>query len=471
MRRVQWVACCSTDSKSLPVLDRVSKSRAARASEEALNETFARGLAAHQQGDRQQAREAYLQVLAQRPDSAPCLQLLGVLEHMEGDSVRGLALLRRAYALAPTDRDIRQNLANLLSDIEQLEEAALLYRGLIAEQPGQWFHHANLSAALRRMGHFEDARASACKALAIDSRQPLAWMAKGNAEACARRIDEAIASYEQVIALQPGLFAAHHSLCRLLLQQEQRHWWSRRRLSRTRRAYQRWAEADPHGTTARFMLQALQGDALPARMPDEVVRATFDHFAPDFERQLAQLDYCGPQRVMDALERAGIRQGADLQVLDAGCGTGLAGPLLRPLARRLVGVDLSPPMLGKAKAKGCYDQLEEGELASWLGLQSDCFDLLVSVDVLNYFGELESVLRAAAGALRPGGRIAFTVERSAQPGYCLTCAGRYAHHRDYVAQCLASAGFEQTVVESISLRKESGQPVQAWLFLSSLGTG
>ncbi len=449
----------------------MSKFRASRASGEALNETFARGLAAHKEGRRQQAREAYLQVLAQRPDSAPCLQLLGVLEHMEGDSVRGLSLLRRAHALAPADRDIRQNLANLLSDIEQLEEAASLYQELIAEQPGQWFHYANLSAALRRMGHFEDARASACKALAIDSRQPLAWMAKGNSEACAKRIDEAIASYEQAIALQPGLFAAHHSMCRLLLQQEQRHWWSRRRMSRTRRAYQRWAEVDPSGTTARFMLQALHGDVLPARMPDEVVRATFDQFAQDFERQLALLDYRGPQCLVDALDRAGIKPGADLQVLDAGCGTGLAGPLLRPLARHLVGVDLSLPMLSKARAKGCYDQLEEGELAAWLGSRVACFDLLVAADVLNYFGELEGVLRAAAGALRPGGRIAFTVEVSRQPGYRLTCAGRYAHHVDYVTKCLGSAAFERPVAESISLRKESGQPVQAWLILASRSAG
>ena len=38
-----------------------------------------------------------------------------------------------------------------------------------------------------------------------------------------------------------------------------------------------------------------------------------------------------------------------LDVLDLGCGTGLCGPLLRPYARALAGVDLSPQMLERMR--------------------------------------------------------------------------------------------------------------------------
>ena len=50
-------------------------------------------------------------------------------------------------------------------------------------------------------------------------------------------------------------------------------------------------------------------------------------------------------------------------MLDAGCGTGLCGPLLKPFAGRLDGVDLSPRMLAKAAAIH-YTAEEEMRLAT-----------------------------------------------------------------------------------------------------------
>ena len=54
-------------------------------------------------------------------------------------------------------------------------------------------------------------------------------------------------------------------------------------------------------------------------------------------------------------------------MLDAGCGTGLCGPLIAPYARRLVGVDLSERMLAQARARDVYDELVKGELTAYLG--------------------------------------------------------------------------------------------------------
>ena len=51
-------------------------------------------------------------------------------------------------------------------------------------------------------------------------------------------------------------------------------------------------------------------------------------------------------------------------VLDAGCGTGLCAPLLRPHATHLTGCDISVPMLEKAKAKLGYDALLRSDLGA-----------------------------------------------------------------------------------------------------------
>ena len=93
----------------------------------------------------------------------------------------------------------------------------------------------------------------------------------------------------------------------------------------------------------------------------------------------------------------------DLDVLDAGCGTGLCGPLLAPYARRLVGVDLSERMLDQARARDVYDELVKGELTEYLAASAGTFDAIVSADTLVYFGPLEAVAEAAERALRPGG--------------------------------------------------------------------
>jgi SAM-dependent methyltransferase len=52
--------------------------------------------------------------------------------------------------------------------------------------------------------------------------------------------------------------------------------------------------------------------------------------------------------------------------VDLGCGTGLMGPLLRPHCGQLCGVDLSAGMVGKARQRGCYDELAVGELVQYL---------------------------------------------------------------------------------------------------------
>ena len=70
---------------------------------------------------------------------------------------------------------------------------------------------------------------------------------------------------------------------------------------------------------------------------------------------------------------------------------------------------------------------------------------MASADTLVYFGDLRPVAAAAAGALRTGGLLIFTVEKagSADPegrGFFLQPHGRYCHTEDYVRRTLAEAG-------------------------------
>jgi predicted TPR repeat methyltransferase len=160
------------------------------------------------------------------------------------------------------------------------------------------------------------------------------------------------------------------------------------------------------------------------------------------------------------LEDAGISPAKQLDVLDAGCGTGLCGPLIAPYARRLTGVDLSEGMVAHAKEKGVYDALVVSELTSYLDAHPEAFDLIVSADTLVYFGDLSRVAVAAARALRSNGLLIFTLERAVRDGmdYRLEMHGRYCHAQAYVEEVLCCAGLVPEIRHA-ELRMEAGAPV------------
>ena len=130
----------------------------------------------------------------------------------------------------------------------------------------------------------------------------------------------------------------------------------------------------------------------------------------------------------------------------------------------LVGVDLSPKMVEKARLRGDYDDLLITEITGYLRTRPSSFDLLVAADVFVYFGDLREVLAASAASLRPGGHYAFTLERCATgEDWHLNPHGRYSHGEDYLHRLAAEAGFRVVSIESVVPRHEGGQPVPGML--------
>ena len=223
--------------------------------------------------------------------------------------------------------------------------------------------------------------------------------------------------------------------------------------------YEAWLRAEPGNPIAGHLLAACTGRGVPERGADAYVAAEFDRFADTFDSVLGKLEYRAPALVAAALRRACGEPRGDLDVVDAGCGTGLLAPYLRPYARRLAGVDLSPRMLEKAAARAVYDELRAAELTSYLASSPHAFDLVAASDTLNYFGDLAGVLAAAAGSLRPGGKLVFTLEHAPEEdpvpaGYRIHPDGRYMHSEAYLRKTLAAAGFEAPAIESGVLRRE-----------------
>jgi predicted TPR repeat methyltransferase len=442
--------------------------------------------ALHGRGELEAAAAAYRRAIDAEPGHFRALHNLGVIEEALGRTAEA----ERAYAAAieahPEGPLSHYSLARLRQLASRLDEAEAGYRRAIELDPDFAEAHFNLGQLLLERGAAPDAEHVLREAVRAGHASPGATSLLGDALFAQRRLpealdayrrtaeiapddaatqfdlaktleflkrsDEAILCYRRSLELEPASTAANEGLVRALDAAGRR--------DEALAAVRGWIEREPDEPVARHMLASLGGAEAPARASDAYVANTFDRFAGDFDATLARLDYRAPQLVMGAAAVLLGEPGGGLDVLDAGCGTGLAGPMIRPWARRLEGVDLSGEMLLRAQRRGGYDALHHAELVEFLGREEAAWDLIVSADALCYFGPLEEVFAAAARALRPGGALVFTLERL-QHGlrFALNAHGRYAHEEAYAHAALAAAGFDVTPGRGM-LRMEGGVAVE-----------
>jgi predicted TPR repeat methyltransferase len=416
------------------------------------------GIRFHQAARLQEAESIYKTLLGVNPDQPDVLHFLGVLSHQLGRSDEAIDLIRRAIARAPDYADAHNNLGNVLKELERQEEAAECYRTVISLKPDHTEAYNNLGNVLRRQGMIAEAIAAYETAIRLKPDCPDAYQNLGNALKGIGRLDEAVSAYSKAIALRPSdgtAYMLYRNLGHALYRSGQS--------EKAVRVIREWLMREPDNPFAQHLLAAFSGQGVPERASDEYVRRLFDEYAVTFEESLRELKYRAPELIGSAIANELAPAGGDLDVLDAGCGTGLCAPLLRPYARRLVGVDLSPKMVTKAQARGLYDEILTAELTGFLEQRTDEYDVIVSADTLVYFGVLESVCAAAACALRPGGRVLFTLERAqesdAPRGFRLHPHGRYSHTEGYVQRALAVAGLQVGSIVEASLRLEAAEPV------------
>ena len=332
-------------------------------------------------------------------------------------------------------------------------EAEALYRDILSRQPRHLAARRGLAEVLSTLGRAENAAAARRKARALEAEN-LCKVA--DAALLHGRFDAAITCFERALELEPDSREAIRSLAEA--------WYGRRNLKKALGLYRRYLELNPGSVIGTHMVAALGDGPKPPRASDDYVRALFDRFAEDFDRKLVEdLGYRGPELLLEAVTGVLPRSPPRLDILDLGCGTGLVGLQFRPLARRLEGVDLSPKMIEHARARGIYDAIWAAELTAAMEAMNEKFDLLVAADVFIYLGDLEQVFAAAAGALRPGGLFAFTLEWWHRPGYRLQGSGRYAHNPAYVRKSAKAAGFKEVSGTEAELRLEFRKPVKGYV--------
>ena len=420
-----------------------------------MPEALTRAVAHQKSGELAPAERLLTAVLEIEPENPTALHFLGLLRYQQARRDEAIALVRRAVEANPDYADAHNNLGNILKVQGRREEAERAYRRTLELAPQHTDALNNLGLLLKAAGRLTEAVDAFDAAISAAPRHTTAHYNRGNALVDLGRDEEAIAAYRRALEVFPGHYEALKCLGVELYRVG--------RIEEARETYRQLLAIDPDNPVAAHMLAACAGAAAPERASDRYVRRVFDNMASTFDEHLARLEYRAPTLVAQALARdAGKPRGA-LDILDAGCGTGLGGERLRAFADRLVGVDLSTGMLARAREKAVYDELVAGELTAFLRGRPAGFDAVVAVDTFNYFGELAELFAAAAGALRRSGLLIFTLEVAAEEsgagGHQLQVNGRYRHSEAYLRDCLAGSGFKILALETACLRMEGGEPV------------
>ena len=152
---------------------------------------------------------------------------------------------------------------------------------------------------------------------------------------------------------------------------------------------------------------------MPDPIPDAMarkrrVREAFDAIAANYDT-LRFVQVCARRLI----ELTGLPAGA--RVLDVATGTGLvalaASHMVGP-GGRVVGVDLSPEMLERARLKGqkmgiTGVDFRQGD-AEHLAFADASFDVVLCASALFFMPDMPAVVRECRRVLRPGGAFAFT---------------------------------------------------------------
>ena len=366
--------------------------------------------------------------------------------------------LKEAVARTPEDAEAHSALAAHYFAAGSLDAAVEAYALARDAAPDVPHGHYNLAAVLHEQGQSEEAMEVLGEAaLALPGSALLHYGQACMLQALGRN-DEALGKFMAALEIEPGDANAWYGAGTALHRLDD--------MLRADHCFSMALECDPDHASAQYMRDAMGGGH--KRGPAELfVRELFDNYSEHYDaHMLRTLDYQGHELVRDSVLRI-LPEMQEARVLDLGCGTGLAGSLLRDRAAELVGVDVSAKMLRRARALDCYDTLVCSNIADYLIEEEvDVFDLVIAVDVFIYIGALDELFQRIAKVLGPGGLFAFTIEEMQDVDWEVAPSGRVRHALSYLESLRRGLGFESMVVKRHRLRNEAREPcwgyVLAW---------
>ncbi|HEY7987136.1 MAG TPA: tetratricopeptide repeat protein [Methylophilaceae bacterium] len=385
-------------------------------------------------------------VISNHPNSGISWKALGIALQAQGKD--SLNALQKAAKLLPDDAETQRNMAILLQSSGRLAEAEVFHRRAAVLKPDMAEAHISLGLALFDQAKLSAAETCFKKALTLQPDSFETHNNLGKTLYAQGKLAEAEICYRRAIDRNPEFMNAYFDLGNILKDQN--------KLADAAECFKSCLALDPEDTQgSRLLLASIGIEPLPLRASDAQLDSLYSIRAQTWDKN-TKTSYHGAELVARALKEFSS-QSITPSILDAGCGTGSVGLLIHTMTEKLDGIDLSAPMLEKAREKGIYANLIETDLVSYMVDNPRRYDAITCAATLIHFGDLTPAFEAAASCLKDHGLFIFTLfpndhaqdsqEVIVAPSSELARGGCFAHSRDYVRRLAKENGF---MVESLT---------------------
>jgi len=440
------------------------------------------------------AKQQYIKALELDPDSATAHNNLANILIKQNLTEEATRHYREAIRIRPEYTDAHYNLGLVLAKQEKTQETREHLEAILRWDPNNISALHNLGAILAEQGNFDAAVTYLKKVLEqepqhIETLKNLGavYLKQKQSELALQcylrllpvttdfdvyynigiiyleqnRYRDAEQYFQQALAIKPNDFATLNNLGAICLKIEDH--------PQAIKYYQAALQVEPDNEEIRYLLAALTEtdnyNAMEAA-PKEYVQNLFNQYAPYYDKHLTKfLNYKVPELLYAALVKELDKSTANLTILDLGCGTGLGGEKLRPLAAKLIGVDLAPEMLKVAQEKAIYDELQPKDITAAASEYNNNVDIIIAADTLVYLGDLDQIFANCHVALTNNGLFAFTIENTATYPYVLQKNARFAHSQQYIHELANKYHFSIAKECEITLRKQKNVPVLGLLYI------
>jgi len=163
----------------------------------------------------------------------------------------------------------------------------------------------------------------------------------------------------------------------------------------------------------KFFKRLVDGERA-ARIDEDAVKSAYRRWAPVYDNTFGRVAAEGRKHAVETINSSTGR------VLEVGVGTGLSLPAYAPHLE-IVGIDLSPEMLEKARDRVAQERLTNVAAllemdASELDFEDASFDTVVAMYVMTVVPDPEKVMRELSRVCRSGGDVILVNHFSSEEG-------------------------------------------------------